>query len=78
MARKRQPFSIVMGRCTKEDGKTYHRYTVMGPAGEVMRGTRAGTRASVQKYAQGFARKLNANAPCQQFVISPAKRRAAT
>lgn len=67
---KKKPYYVVIGDSLKEEGKTFFRYTVMGPAGEVMRGVREGKKTEVQKYAKKFADKLNAAAPSQRFIIN--------
>lgn len=68
----KKPFWVEMGGSVVEEGITYHRYTVMGPAGEVLRGARAGKEAEVKKYAQKFADKLAATAGKQRFEIRAA------
>ncbi len=71
MSRKRL-FTVEMGGWVKEGGKTFYRYTVNGPSGEVMRGVRAGKKDEVKRYAQRFADKLEADARPGKFRVGKA------
>lgn len=71
MSRKRL-FTVELGESAKEGGRTFHRYTIMGPSGEVMRGVRAGKKAEVKSYAQKFCDKLEADARPGKFRVGKA------